>query len=233
MEGPLTHIPENVVDLESVIITAELSSRTSRAPNYEAENHALATLAQEMRTSSQEDILQKLVDATLVLCHAHSAGVSMLDNDRKRFRWRAVAGQWSPHLGGGTPRDFGPCGTVLDRGATLLFSHPERHFTYLTSVTPPIEEGLLVPFYVSGEAVGTIWVIAHDRSRQFDAEDRRTLESLGKLASSAYQILSSLKAREDMMAIVSHDLKNPTGSLVLLSYIIKKHIGGADRSEER
>src|ERR1051326_6170656 len=143
MDHPLMRIHQNVIDLESVIITAELNSRTSRAPNYEAENRALATLSQEMRTSSQEDIRQNLVDATLVLCRAHSVCVSMLDNDRKRFRWRAVAGQWSPHLGGGTPRDFGPCGTVLDRGTTLLFSHPERHFTYLTSVTPPIEEGLL------------------------------------------------------------------------------------------
>jgi signal transduction histidine kinase len=223
-----TPIPQDqdVVDLESVITTAELSRRPSRAANYEAENGALLALAQEMR-SSPEGILQKLVEATLDLCRAHSAGISVLDDDRKRFRWRAIAGQWASQLGGGTPREFGPCGTVLDRNTPLLFSHPERHFTYLTSVNPPIEEGLLVPFYVSGKAVGTIWAIAHDKSRQFDEEDERMLESLGKFAAIAYQVLSSLKARQDMMAIVSHDLKNPTGSLAMLAYILQKHIEGA------
>jgi signal transduction histidine kinase len=35
--------------------------------------------------------------------------------------------------------------------------------------------------------VGTIWVVAHDDTRQFDGEDRRVLESLGKFAARAYQ----------------------------------------------
>jgi two-component system, NtrC family, sensor kinase len=49
-------------------------------------------------------------------------------------------------------------------------------------------EALLVPFHVGGTAVGTVWVVAHDESRQFDAEDQRVLESLGKFAATAYQV---------------------------------------------
>ena len=105
---------------------------------------------------SPTDLLQKLVETALALCHAHSAGISMLEDDRKRFRWIAIAGRWADHLGGGTPRDFGPAGTVLDRDVPLLFSHPERHFTYLAGVTPFIDEGLLIPFYLGGEGVATI-----------------------------------------------------------------------------
>ena len=48
---------------------------------------------------------------------------SILEPDGKRFYWPAIAGRWAEHLGGGTPRNFGPCGTVLDRNAVLLFSH--------------------------------------------------------------------------------------------------------------
>jgi PAS domain S-box-containing protein len=94
---------------------------------------------------------------------------------------------WNPHVGGGTPRNFGPCGDVLDQNRTLLFRHFERRYPYLLPVIPAAEECLLVPFYVAGEAVGTIWAIMHSDRRKFDAEDDRVMAFLGKFASSAYQ----------------------------------------------
>ena len=175
----------DVVDLELVISTPDLSRRPTRPPDYASENRALGALLEAM-TASPDDILQKLAETALDLCRAHSAGFSLLDGERKRFRWAAIAGVWASHLGGGTPRNFGPCGTVLDRNGPLLFSSPERHFKYLTSVAPHIEEGLLLPFYVGGEAVGTIWVIAHDQSRSFDAEDLRVMTNLAHFAAVAY-----------------------------------------------
>jgi PAS domain S-box-containing protein len=76
---------------------------------------------------------------------------------------------------------------VLDQNRTLLFRHFERRYPYLMPVVPAAEECLLVPFYVAGEAVGTIWGILHSDRRKFDAEDDRVMASLGKFASSAYQ----------------------------------------------
>ncbi|HKE62724.1 MAG TPA: ATP-binding protein, partial [Nitrospira sp.] len=105
------------------------------------------------------------------------------------FYWPAIAGMWKPHVGGGTPRNFGPCGDVLDQNRTLLFRHFERRYPYLLPVSPAAEECLLVPFYVAGEAVGTIWAIMHSDRRQFDSEDDRVMASLGKFASSAHQTL--------------------------------------------
>jgi PAS domain S-box-containing protein len=96
---------------------------------------------------------------------------------------------WNPHVGGGTPRNFGPCGDVLDQNRTLLFRHFERRYPYLQPVIPAAEECLLVPFYVAGRAVGTIWGIMHGDRRKFDAEDDRVMASLGKFAASAYQAL--------------------------------------------
>ncbi|MEP6782597.1 MAG: GAF domain-containing protein, partial [Acidobacteriota bacterium] len=112
------------------------------------------------------------------------------------FRWPAIAGEWTPYVGGGTPRSFGPCGTVLDRDTTILFVHPERHFGYLESATPSIEEALLVPFYVNGEAVGTIWAISHSPSRQFDAEDARLLNALARFTAVAHRTLIDIGALE-------------------------------------
>jgi C4-dicarboxylate-specific signal transduction histidine kinase len=59
---------------------------------------------------------------------------------------------------------------------------------------PLVDEGLLVPFHVNGKAVGTIWAIAHTSRRQFDAEDLRLLESMGRFASAAYQAVESIKS---------------------------------------
>jgi PAS domain S-box-containing protein len=163
----------------------------------------LLALAQTM-AASPEGILQKLADITLTLCRAHSAGLSLLeDGDRKsNFHWRAIAGQWTPHIDGGTPRNFGPCGTVLDKNIAMVCSHPERDFPYWEPISPVLEEGLLVPFHIRGEAVGTIWAVAHDTSRRFDAEDLRLLTSLSTFAAAAYQAWLSLNATQRIASIV-------------------------------
>src|SRR5206468_4812978 len=118
----------------------------------------------------------------------------------KRFYWPAIAGTWNPHVGGGTPRNFGPCGDVLDQYRTLLFRHFERRYPYLLPVIPASEECLLVPFYVRGIPVGTIWAIMHNDRRQFDAEDDRVMASLGKFASSAYQALVRIEDLKSQVA---------------------------------
>jgi len=186
--------PKGVVDLDSIITTAELSRRPSRPPDYAAENRALIALTQAL-AHPPDGVLRKLAETALTLCRAHSAGVSLLEPDGKRFFWPAVVGQWACHAGGGTPRDYGPCGTVLDRDAAQLMSHPERHFTRFASVTPLIEEALVTPFYVDGRAVGTVWIIAHDPSRRFDSEDLRVMTNLGKFAATAYQALRESEHR--------------------------------------
>jgi PAS domain S-box-containing protein len=186
----------------SMISATDLSRRPSRLPDYAAENTALVALAHGMATAPS-DILQKLATTALTLCRAHSAGFSLLEDrgQKRTFCWHAVVGKWAPHAGQSMPRDFGPCGTVLDRNAAMLCSHPERDFPYLGEVSPLLDEGLLIPLYVDGEAVGTIWVISHDESRRFDAEDLRVMTNLGNFAGTAYKTLLSpgtaIKAHQD------------------------------------
>jgi PAS domain S-box-containing protein len=192
-------------DLQSMLSTAELSRRPSRPPDHEAENKALIDLAQSM-AASPEGILQKLADSALALCRAHSAGLSLLEegDQKSNFHWRAIAGEWAHHINGGTPRDFGPCGTVLDQDVAMVCSHPERDFPYWAPIEPVLEEGLLIPFHIRAEAVGTIWVVAHDTTRRFDAEDLRVMTSLGTFAAAAYQTLLSLDATQRIASIVEY-----------------------------
>ena len=189
--SPMVIFDESGVPLESVLCTEELHRRPPRPPDYATENRALVALALAL-ADSPRTILQTLVDKIVEVFQAGSSGISLLSKDEKSFFWPAVAGAWQSHIGGSTPRDFGPCGDVLDCGGPLLFKHAERRYPYLRAATPSMEECLLVPFYVESKAVGTIWAILHDDRRKFDAEDLRQLESLGRFASAAYQMVQSL-----------------------------------------
>ena len=203
-------IPAGGAPLESILCTEELHRRPTRLPDHERENRALVTLVSAL-ADSPGTILQTLAETILDITQCDSAGLSLLTRDGKtpdvcgqRFYWPAIAGMWNPHVGGGTPRDFGPCGDVLDQNRTLLFRHFERRYPYLRPVIPAAEECLLVPFYVAGKAVGTIWAIMHSDRRKFDAEDDRIMASLSKFASSAYQALTHI---EDLTIQVSQRQK--------------------------
>ena len=178
------------VSLESVLCTEELHRRPTRPPDHATENRALTVLIQALADSPQT-ILQCLTDTILQVLQAGSAGISLLTKEEHRFEWPAISGAWGLHIGEGTPRDFGPCGDVLDRNGPLLFQHVERRYPYFQSVLPAVEEALLVPFYIAGKAVGTVWAVSHDDRRRFDAEDLRRLESLARFASAAYRTVES------------------------------------------
>src|SRR5579883_1920439 len=181
-----------LVPLDDILLTEELWRRPRRPPDFAAECRALGKLADALARSPRT-ILQTLADTLLDVFMADSAGMSLLTANGKNFHWAAIAGAWSPHLGGGTPRDFGPCGDVLDCGKPLLFKHWEWRYPYLAEATPLAEEGLLVPFFVDGKAVGTIWT---DHTRKFDAEDLRQIEGIARFASAAYQTIRLLNTNE-------------------------------------
>jgi len=183
------------VPVDAVVANEELSRRRPRHRMQDALDNALGKLASELATSPRQ-VLQKLTDAALELCESHSAGVSLLEAEgaRQFFRWHAVSGRWAPLLWTTLPREFSPCGTVLDRKGAQLMIDPERHFTPLAQVPPKVYEALLVPFEVNRELVGTVWVVSHEHSRRFDSEDRRVVGRLAEFAAKAYARLSSLSA---------------------------------------
>jgi two-component sensor histidine kinase len=99
--------------------------------------------------------------------------------------------------------------------------------------TPLIEEALLIPFYVDGKAAGTIWVIAHDHSRRFDAEDLRVMTSLGSFAAAAYQTLLHLNAaekKEEQISILAREAEHRTKN-VLATVQATVHLSHSDTAE--
>jgi PAS domain S-box-containing protein len=186
-----------MASIEAVLSTAELSRRSARPPDYQAETKALLALVKVLR-QSPEQVLQVLADTVLRLCGGDSAGINLLEEDaeRKVFRWHAVAGSWSRYRWNTTPRDDSPSGLTLDRNRTLLFSRPHRHFTQFAGLQPLPTEALFTPISMGGQPVGTVWVVTHDGQHPFDAEDRRVLEDLATFAAFSYEVLTSTGTSE-------------------------------------
>jgi len=192
-------MPAGAASLESILCTEELQQRPSRPADHAKENAALIALASAL-VESRQIILEILAETILRVTDSDSSGLSLLtsdgatpDDEGQRFYWPAIKGMWKEHAGGGTPRNFGPSGDVLDRNCTLLFRHFERRYSYLLPILPAAEECLLVPFYVRGKAVGTIWAMMHSDRRRFDSEDQRLMSVLGQFASLAYQTLGTIE----------------------------------------
>lgn len=125
----------------------------------------------------------------LSLCHAGSAGVSLLEttaNRKEVFRAHVLVGALTQYdVGGMTKRQESPCGVCLESGTPVLFSHPERYFTDLQAAKIPIVEALILPLIADNHALGTIWIMSHDEQRHFDSEDVRVMTSLANFTIAA------------------------------------------------
>src|SRR5262245_59271292 len=197
---------ERTPSLKDYVATAELDRRPRREPDHAAENRALVALAERM-ASSPKDALEHLVQVALQLCCAHSAGLSLAEDDggRPLFRWRAAAGRFATLVGTGMPQEVSPSALVLARGEPTLFCVPAQ--SDLDPAAPRLEEALLVPLHVQGGASGTLWVVSHDATCRFDREDARLLASLARFAALGLRTLSVLgdevSARRDAQQAVA------------------------------
>jgi PAS domain S-box-containing protein len=191
-----------------VLITAELFSRPRKAPNLAAEVKAFCELSALLLGEPQRAV-KRFLELAISLCDAGSAGLSLLDADPEGepvFRWDALAGPLEIHLNGTTPRNFSPCGMCLDAGHTILVSRPFRVFDYFKIAVKPLMEGLVVPLYdTGGIPLGTVWIVHHDVTKRFDAEDARVMEQL------AIQMVLALK--------VSHNRSNEAKTLAEVSVL--------------
>ncbi len=223
--------------VDDVVATPLLFSRPRRPADFKAENEALSSLIQVM-SDAPDQVLQKLADTAMSLCGAGSAGISLVDTDAGKdvFRWRATAGRYTEYLGGTMPRDFSPCGEVLRRDAPILMINMVHYYGYVSQLSSPPHEVLLVPFHAEGKPVGTVWVVSHDDSRKFDTEDLRVLRSLTNFASVAVRAFArtneleranaaaevASEMREQFIAVLGHDLRNPLGAIVNSAKLLER-----------
>jgi hypothetical protein len=183
-----------------------------------------------------EKILQELVEVSVEMCSADSAGVTIeetLGNGESQFRWIATAGKYADFLDAVLPRFYSPCGTCLDRGQPQLFRVPKPYLDLIGVEAPPVTDGILIPWEVDGTR-GTIWLLAHGPYQRFDREDYRMLQSLSDFAAIAVRhqrqqaallTKTAAAAAAAMANELAHQINNPLQKLMQIVYLAGQ--GGA------
>ncbi len=147
---------------------------------------------------SPGSIFQKLVETALQLCGAGTAGLSLLDVSgagRRCFAGPAgAAGQHAAYIGGtmhelSLRQPLRHCGGRMGLPTPLILRGLGEYYPQL-NVQPPFEEALLLPFFVNDQPVGTLWVVATDNKRHFDAEDVRIMGNLAVLLPARFRCSS-------------------------------------------
>lgn len=201
--------------LNDVLATAELDRRPVRRRAVDAETGALRALVHDLARDPRS-VPATLVGLARTLCRAGSAGLCIYERSADggaTFRWVAAAGDLAATAGRVDPRDPSPWGTSLDLAAAQLFVRPARHFTGLAGVE--MEELLVVPWTTDTDALGTLWVAAHDAEHRFDLEDVRLLRDLAGVTAGVHDHLREARERERVVARVNQDLRNLLTVVVL------------------
>ncbi|HEX6836074.1 MAG TPA: CHASE3 domain-containing protein, partial [Polyangia bacterium] len=94
---------------------------------------------------------------------------------------------------------------------------------------PPFRAQLAVPLEHGGRDLGTLFLAAGDGRPPLDDEDRVTVELLAAHAAVAIEnarlydeLQAAVRAREEMLAVVSHDLKNPLHAIGLRAQLLER-----------
>ena len=94
------------------------------------------------------------------------------------------------------------------------------YITALEAIKP--SSALFLPLIARGQLIGVLTFLR--ANRKFDVDDLGFAEDLARLAALALDnsqlldaVRSSLRSREEMMGVVSHDLRNPVSAIKMLS----------------
>ena len=97
---------------------------------------------------------------------------------------------------------------------------------------------VVVPLIARGQILGALSFVAADGSRHYDAEDLAVAEELGRRCAVAVDnarlyrdAQDALRARDELLSIVSHDLNNPLSVIGVAVDVLRRRITRADRAE--
>lgn len=119
---------------------------------------------------------------------------------------------------------------VAESGRSLLISEPtdgDGAGTLLKlarSLAPArtVASAIIVPLIIRGDVLGTLTVVSEDAERPLTALDLAFVEELGRRMATGIdnarlyaEAQLAVRMREEILAVVSHDLKNPLMSIIM------------------
>jgi hypothetical protein len=228
------------VGLEVIDLTEPLaiSDRKPQLRSKSVQMEGLRRLATAL-VDNPETILQQLVDASVALCGADSAGISIEregSTDENHYQWIATSEEYSPFLDATLPKYPSACTVCLERGGPQLFRVHKAFFDILGIEAALVTDGILLPWQVD-EMRGTIFIISHSKAEAFDSEDLRFMEVLANFAAMAIrhhrhqaQLIAQarISAAMAMANDLAHQINNPLQSLTNVLFLAMQNHGVGD-----
>lgn len=149
-----------------------------------------------------------------------------VDPEKQKILWDRVR-----HPPGADP-DHHPVMKVIGRGQSVLvgectpdviesIAHDDYHRRMLTEVLR-LHSFMVVPLVARGRVLGLITLAYGDSGRRYGPADLALAEEMARRAALAIdnarlygQAQQAVRAREGVLAVVSHDLRNPLASILL------------------
>lgn len=114
------------------------------------------------------------------------------------------------------------------------FAQSEEHLRALEALAP--QSMILAPLLAHGEMLGALAFVSTSESRSYGLADLRLGEELALRAALAienarlYRLARrAVQARDDVLGIVAHDLRNPLGSILMQAGLLRRPGGEPDR----
>lgn len=131
-----------------------------------------------------------------------------------------------------TEEGLAPIQEVLDGGTSLLIERVERDWTGSPDVLERLHglagrSLLIVPLVVRGETLGTLTFGSTRTDRHYRQDDLSLARELGRSAGLALdnarlyqQAEQAIASRDDVLAVVSHDLRNPVNRVRMAAELL-------------
>lgn len=121
-------------------------------------------------------------------------------------------------------------------GYVASAAQSEEHLSILERIGP--SAGVAAPLLARGQVMGVLVVGASGGSRGYDADDVQLATDLANRAALALdnarlhlEARRALQARDDLMGVVVHDLRNPLGGITLAAAQLKRRLKGTPEGE--
>jgi signal transduction histidine kinase len=116
-----------------------------------------------------------------------------------------------------------------------IWSQTEEYRQVLEVI--PVGSIIGAPLLAHGKAVGSLWLIRSTASTPYAPSDLRLAQALAERAALAIEnarnyraAQRAVEARDSLMGIVAHDLRNPLGSILMQTAMLKR---SGDQAERR
>ncbi len=188
-------VPRVNADLANAVYPdGELDRRPVPERDHATDKAAIQDLAARM-VDEPEAVLPRFVELAMKIGGGVSAGLSLFEGGPGAgvFRWRHLHGSLAAFESATTPRDFSPCGVVLDRKAPVLTINSERAYNWISDENIVLPEVLLVPLFAGVQPLGTLWVVS-DTPGHFHNGHAQSLADLAAFTGIALRMISAERA---------------------------------------